>query len=1036
MKKTFTLLTLVILFVGNTLLQNASAQPLSKALSFEGGYLDPNFNTYLNTFTIECWVKGDAAPDGSNYAYVLGKDANFDICWNHASIPDFQGAFSYLGNDDQWYNATFGPLSGGVWYHLCATYDGSDLKAYKNGILITTTAAPSPKNNGASEYALIGSHPVNSNRFAGKIDEVRFWNIARTQAQIQANMNKELVGDESGLVLYYKMSNGSGASVTDNKNGGTHTGTLHGSEGSDFAWINSGAALAPNQSLTFDGTNYVDVPYNSALIPSNALTISAWINASSWASNYWLGTIVGIDNWTSDPIESGWVLRCGDNGILSFVVAGNDNIWHESVTGPTMSSGTWYHVTGVFDGSTIKTYINGIETSSTSVGSLTIQQYTLNGMFIGKSPNEWEANRVFYGSIDEVQVWNAALTEAQIRENMMKSLKGNEANLVAYYRFDEGEGSTAYDLTLNAFDGSLVNTPTYSVSTPYNTWIGDEGNASYTNDANWTSTVKPVVTDNVGLYSWNLGNAPSISGNPTLNTLLISNSFSGSLGSQFTTNGNLLVNGSATLFGGNNLTQIDGYLGVSSGGTINVPADGQLTTNGNILNNGTMNLKANSSSSASLLDNGTLNGSGIYNFQQDITGANNLGTPSGRMYYISSPVVSATSNVFDAAGVNKLWSYDESANGYTEITDNATVLNPMQGYVVRVGASETVTFTGGALNTGNLSNSSLTRTGTSNSTRGYSLIGNPYPSYLDWDAATKTNIESTMWYRTFNGTDMVFDTYNSSGDIGTNNNLAGAVTQYIPPCQSFWVRVDADNNTGQLAFDNSMRSHQTGHLRSTNSTSDILRLSASNSVSKDEAIIIFNPSATNGFDNYDSEKMFANAAQVPQIFTLAGSEKAVINTMTDIPSNIEVPLGFKTDTAGTFSITATDISGFTSYPIILEDLLLGTTQDLKLNPTYTFSSTKVDNMSRFKIVFATTTNVKELQNESINVFSSYKQINIMLYGSPGIENNVFVYDLLGREVKHETMNNNQVVIDVAVAGTYIVKVQSDKNVYIKKVVVK
>ena len=72
----------------------------------------------------------------------------------------------------------------------------------------------------------IGSRFSTSNAlFQGQIDDLQIWNDARTQAEIIENMHKELTGNETGLRAYYKMSNGTGTSLTDNSSN-SNTGTL------------------------------------------------------------------------------------------------------------------------------------------------------------------------------------------------------------------------------------------------------------------------------------------------------------------------------------------------------------------------------------------------------------------------------------------------------------------------------------------------------------------------------------------------------------------------------------------------------------------------------------------------------------------------------------------------------------------------------------------------------------------------------------------------------------------------------------------
>jgi len=153
------------------------------------------------------------------------------------------------------------------------------------------------------------------------------------------------------------------------------------------------------------------------------------------------------------------------------------------------------------------------------------------------------------------------------------------------------------------------------------------------------------------------------------------------------------------------------------------------------------------------------------------------------------------------------------------------------------------------LNTGNQSIGLTVDGATFN---GYNLVGNPYPSYVDWTAVTKTNLDPTIWYRTVNshGT-YVFDTFNG---VGTNNNESGSVTGMIPPMQAVWVHATAATT---LNFSNSMRSHEIGtnRLKSKSVASQqVLRMQVSNGINSDEAIVLFNSNASDGYDVYDSQK--------------------------------------------------------------------------------------------------------------------------------------------------------------------------------------
>ena len=119
--------------------------------------------------------------------------------------------------------------------------------------------------------------------FTGKIDEIRFWDDIRTQAEIKANMHTELSGSESNLVAYYNFNDGSGTTSTDltsNSNDGTMTNMDASSD-----WV-SNTLFAQDYALDLDGTNdYVSITENSAFKPTSALTLSAWIYINDWSNS-------------------------------------------------------------------------------------------------------------------------------------------------------------------------------------------------------------------------------------------------------------------------------------------------------------------------------------------------------------------------------------------------------------------------------------------------------------------------------------------------------------------------------------------------------------------------------------------------------------------------------------------------------------------------------------------------------------------------------------------------------------------------------
>jgi len=447
---------------------------------------------------------------------------------------------------------------------------------------------------------------------------------------------------------------------------------------------------------------------------------------------------------------------------------------------------------------------------------------------------------------------------------------------------------------------------------------------------------------------------------------------------------------------------------------------------------GNLSVLSDITGTGTIVDIGNLTVNGTSTVQQYLTGSGTT-SPNGRFWYISSPVSGATSAIFDALGADVLKNYDETTHSWNEIIDNTSTLPIGIGYFARLGANTTISFNG-PLNSGN-STLLLSRSGTSDAKRGFNLIGNSYPSYLDWEAAyaTGVNVNATMWYRTNNGSSMVFDTYNAALHVGTSNNGNATVTKYIPPMQAFWVLVDGDGATGSsISFDNTMRSHQTSNLLKADAVQEVIRLQVANETNSDETIIVFNTNSQNTFDEYDSEKMFNTDVTIPELYTVAENTKLTINGLESIESNQEIALGFKTATAGTYTITAKTIEGLEGLPVVLEDKLLGKTQDLTVMPTYIFTSVIADNASRFVLKLKSATlDVNNVSESGILVYTQGKTIVVATSVTAGV---ISITDVLGRIIAMQPIEAAKTTIAVE-SDFYIVKVATSTGIETYKVIV-
>ena len=513
------------------------------------------------------------------------------------------------------------------------------------------------------------------------------------------------------------------------------------------------------------------------------------------------------------------------------------------------------------------------------------------------------------------------------------------------------------------------------------------------------------------------------------------------------TSGSGLINtgGTGTLTYGGTSEQTLASSNLTSGAVNNliINAGSKLTSSGAIAaTNFTIN-SDNTSGTGTLLDNGTLTAS-TANVQQFLTGLTGASTRAN--WYLSSPVSGATAAVFNVeGGINKMTSYNEVTTSYlAQFSSNATALVRGVGYVTYIGGADaTYTFTGGNLNNGDIT-LTPTRTGIDAGKRGFNLVGNPYPSYLNWASAdiVKTNVRSTIWYRTFSGTEMIFLT--NDGTFGTGTSSA-----YIPPMQAFWIRVNADGDIASLKFVNSARAHQdqsiaTNRLRAPKvNTAQIVRLQVSNGINNDEALIVADPNALDGFDNYDSQKMTNANVNIPEIFTLAGSEELVINRMNNLSGNKELPLGFRPGKTCNFTIEATEVSNFSNdMKVMLLDKLTGIEQELAVGSPYSFSSDATATNNRFSVLFKSPSVTTGLNNATNNQnVLVYRNLNnqITVICNQGIDDqsSVSVYNAVGQKLSNQKLAKTSTEINQALtAGVYVVTVHNGGQTVTKKVIIK
>ena len=323
-------------------------------------------------------------------------------------------------------------ITDNVWNHFVAVREsGSVMKLYLNGSLVATG---DPESRNIDTFNLLtigaldvrdtsGASPNIQREFIGNIDEVAIWDTALSASEVSAIYNQK-IGSSTTLDLSYNTTDYTSANnllafwrmgdndtfptIQDNKgvSNGTMTNMLLSNISSEVPKQVTGLRQVTNtKSLDFDGSNdYLDAGNDSSLVPTSAMTISAWIKVD-WDNNPDYPRIVD-KNFTSYRLA---IDRLAVEKSLFFFINGQ----FAKSTANALNTDNWQHVVGVFDkslhsaGNSIRLYVNGNEVSySTQQSSGSNITSTSDNLHIGSDITD---DKYFAGNIDEVAIWNTAL---------------------------------------------------------------------------------------------------------------------------------------------------------------------------------------------------------------------------------------------------------------------------------------------------------------------------------------------------------------------------------------------------------------------------------------------------------------------------------------------------------------------------------------------------------------------------------------------------------------------------------------------------
>ncbi|YCM43142.1 LamG domain-containing protein [Verrucomicrobiaceae bacterium 227] len=416
------------------------------------------------SFTVEAWIKptieglGNAQSPLHNRSSTATNGNGIRGGWDFFQRNSSVGWNWRIFNGDggaRVFDLTGGPYTVGEWQHIVGVYDASGPTAtlYQNGAVVATSSAPvgsyAPKTNGDLAIGSFGNPSLNDlgyeNAFTGSIDEVAIYPSALSAGQVQAHFSN---GINSARAVPYET-----LIITDKPSGywrlneaphdpAVNLGTL--GAVADGVNANTREVAGPglpgfeagNRARAFDGiTSSIEIGNPSELNFTDQITLEAWVKPASGLNS--VSYILGHGPNHNTSAET--FLRIA-NG--SYEVGSNDGTPHlaGSPATPDLTSGEWIHLVGTYDGEAWNLYRNGeaISTNADLTGALAVVDANWAIGARGRWKNAFGIvagaafpDQSFTGSIDEVAIYDYALSPAQAASHYSAGLSGGSPLTIA-----------------------------------------------------------------------------------------------------------------------------------------------------------------------------------------------------------------------------------------------------------------------------------------------------------------------------------------------------------------------------------------------------------------------------------------------------------------------------------------------------------------------------------------------------------------------------------------------------------------------------
>ena len=414
----------------------------------------------------------------------------------------------------------------------------------------------------------------------------------------------------------------------------------------------------------------------------------------------------------------------------------------------------------------------------------------------------------------------------------------------------------------------------------------------------------------------------------------------------------------------------------------------------------------------------------------------------------SSPVASQNLLSFSPNTLtNRFYTYNPSSDTYVAVSSPSTTnFSVGTGYLIRVSNTHPTTPTiwngqfNGVPNNGNVSLSVGSGT--------YNAVGNPYPSTVSADSFITGNSLTAplyFWRKTNNPNQTTtpttsYATYTLAGGAGTGSNSGDSLglipNGTIQVGQGFIARATSSS----LNFTNAMRTANNSNqfLRITEDRSRFWLDMKNTDGFASQMMVAYMPGATTGVDGA-IDGLFFNDVQTALTSIIEGQEYTIQGRGLPFDTADIVPLGMKSEAAGTFTISINSTDGFfdtDNTPIFLKDNLLGTVHNLR-DSAYEFATEAGVFNTRFEVVYTNLLAVNQPAFDANQVVVYKQNPNIVINSGAVKMRKVQVYDIQGRLLIERTnVNASELKLNSGSTNeVLVVKITSENNETITKKIV-